>query len=494
MLQDAGLSEKAIKHALGMIEISRNLDLPKYESIAHSYLANVYHDIAFYEKGIFHGKNGVQIALNKVSDGQEALFASLNAIAINYDDWNKPDSAIFYHRKVLSLDTLMESDLMQTCNNIGNTFMKKGLLDSADYYISKSVRLNQIGRSSHGLATSMNNKADVLIRRDKIEEAKMWLDSALIFALDSESLEKKRDVYNTYYRYCETKGDAMCTVKYLQLFHATKDSMVNTEKLQVIKDLEKEKLQAEKEKVIAEKELELRKRNIWIIIFVAVILLVLALLRQLVLKKEKLAQKAKLDLQDERLRISRDLHDNIGSELTYMASVIDQKLYVETDEKLKAELSELGDSSRSAMSQLRETIWAIKTEGITLDKFRDKLIQLTLKYSKTFNIELTVDFSGLNHKLTTAQVINLFRVCQEAINNSFKYSGCRNIIVQITGNKEAISFSISDDGVGFVEAEIKRGYGLNNMQERVEELKGSFTINSEKNKGTLLEFSVPLNE
>jgi signal transduction histidine kinase len=69
-----------------------------------------------------------------------------------------------------------------------------------------------------------------------------------------------------------------------------------------------------------------------------------------------MAQEGQLKLQEERLRISRDLHDNIGAELSYISSLIDQKTYGLADEKLKMEFEQLSNSSRSAMSQLRETI------------------------------------------------------------------------------------------------------------------------------------------
>ncbi len=487
-----GNSDKAIARCLEDIEKAKALNLPLNESISHSNLANAYHNIAFYEKGIAHGKTAVQIAKEKVYDQNYSVYVGLNAIAINFDDWNKPDSAIYYHRKVMQLDSIHEGELMQTYNNIGNTYLKQQQLDSADFYISKAVALNQKYRSNYGLATSMNNKADVLLRLKQFEKAQFWADSALIFAEASNNLEKKRDVYNTLYRLNEKLDNQSEAFTYLQKFHAAKDSMVNAEKLQLIKDLEQEKLAAEKEKVIALKESQLRKRNVGIAIVLAGLIITLLGLRQLILKRKHQAKKAELEVQNERLRISRDLHDNIGAELTYLTSVLDQKIYTEKSEKKKDEYKHLSESTRNAMTQLRETIWAIQTEEINLEKFKSKLQQLSQRYSKALGIQLNISLSGENLILPPAVTISLFRICQEAINNSVKYAECSEINIGIEGVEKEVHLKISDNGKGFDPDEVKRGYGLANMEERIKELNGEFNFRSQLGEGTWIEVKVPL--
>jgi signal transduction histidine kinase len=237
-------------------------------------------------------------------------------------------------------------------------------------------------------------------------------------------------------------------------------------------------------------ELDVKNRNLWIVAIGALLLLALAFVRQMFLKRQQTAQQTQLKLQEERLRISRDLHDNIGAELTYISSVIDQKTFGMKDPEEKREYERLSDSSRSAMAQLRETIWAIKTEEITIEKFATKLNELSRKYSEGLGVKLSVAQSGENYLLPTAKVINLFRVCQEAINNAIKYSGCSEIRLELNAENNVLNMSIVDNGKGFDTATTKTGYGLQNMRERIEELGGKYTLQSGVDKGT--EISIEL--
>ena len=89
-------------------------------------LSNTHHDFEDFRNGIKYGKKGLQKALSYKEKGKEHIQGLLNVIAINYDDWNKPESALYYHKKVFDYvkgkDTLK---LGTTYNNIGNTLLKQ---------------------------------------------------------------------------------------------------------------------------------------------------------------------------------------------------------------------------------------------------------------------------------------------------------------------------------------------------------------------------------
>ncbi len=485
MLDDMGNSEASIKLAQEMIHLAEEHKQKEYVIKFRTNLSNAYHNINFFEKGVTTAQEAVTLSREMEPYDPFLEFISLNVMAINYDDWGKVEEAIATHRKALALPDIHPETREMCLNNIGNSFIKLNELDSAEKYIKASVRINQKYRGNYGLATSMNNLADVWLRKNYLDSVKFYLDSAEYFAITSASLEKKRDVYNTLYRYYEKVGNSTAAVDYLNRYHQVKDQMVNAEKLQVIENLEKEALKQEK-------EIELRTRNLWIAVSILVVITLLFLLRQAHLRRKRLAQEARLKLQEERLRISRDLHDNIGAELSYMSSVIDQKLYSETNEETKRELEQLGETSKNAMSQLRETIWAVQTEEITLHKFTEKLRQLSRKYTQLLDLELIITYKGKNHLLEPAQVISLFRICQEALNNAIKYANCNQMHFTINGMPQSISILITDNGKGFDLETVERGYGLNNMEERSKELKGNLAIHSEKGKGTRITIEVPL--
>src|SRR5690606_23707201 len=135
----------------------------------------------------------------------------------------------------------------------------------------------------------------------------------------------------------------------------------------------KEKLIAEQNATLAKKELQFKQRTYFLysIIGVGIILLIIGyfIYKQQRLKQQKLEEENRLKdeivkiqlqgkLTEERVRISRDLHDNIGSQLTFIISSIDNMSYYikDTNNELKNKLKDLNEFSRTAITQLRDTI------------------------------------------------------------------------------------------------------------------------------------------
>lgn len=232
----------------------------------------------------------------------------------------------------------------------------------------------------------------------------------------------------------------------------------------------------------------------WFICIVAVILSTLAVifirfLSQRKLKRHLQEMNILHEVNNEKQRISRDLHDNLGAELTYISSIIDQKAYLINDPEKKADLELISESSRHAMRQMRETIWAIQTEQITLENFAEKVLTTSKKYAEVGNIQLKVNFGGENYTLPPSKVIVLLRVCQESINNAVKYALCNKIVVDINAEENQFTITIKDNGNGFDIDKVKMGYGLLNMQERAVEIDSELKIFSEIGKGTSIVIS-----
>jgi signal transduction histidine kinase len=486
-LQDRGRYDEVVKVLKDGIVKSEVLDLTVYNAKLHIKQSYNYHDLGLYKEGVEQGKIAKQL-LDTTTTEYVVLMDAINTIAISFDDWGKSDSALYYHFLNVGIG-LEKTDLgsaSSTLNNIGNTYLKRGEVDSAKKYFRESLILAKESNRVSTLATVLTNLGDISLIEGDLNGAKQYLDSALFYAeIDKRAPEeKRRDVYRVLYRYYEQTGDMANAFLYQGKYIAYRDSMHNLEQIEELKDLELQATTAQKDKEIAQAELEVQNRNLWILGIGALLLLALAFVRQLYLKRQQTAQQAQLKLQEERLRISRDLHDNIGAELTYISSVIDQKSFGMKDPEERREYERLSDSSRSAMAQLRETIWAIKTEEITIEKFATKLNELSRKYSEGLGVKLSIAQSGENYLLPPAKVINLFRVCQEGINNAVKYSGCSEIRIELNAEQNQLNMSIVDDGNGFDTETTKTGYGLQNMRERIEEIGGKYTLTSEKETGT----------
>lgn len=199
-------------------------------------------------------------------------------------------------------------------------------------------------------------------------------------------------------------------------------------------------------------------------------------------------------LEQERIRISRDLHDNVGAQLSYLITNIDwiirhpDQLSKEEEQKRLLSLSEAG---RNAILTLRQTIWAISSNSLSVDDFADRFKQFALKMLE-FDKRMQVTFDEsmeTNRMLSPSLALNIFRICQEAFNNALKHAECTHIHVSFESKEDVLfSFTITDNGKGFMvkEGEQAGQYGLMNMRARAEECGAVLTISSQPGAGTRL--------
>ncbi|NCP46022.1 MAG: sensor histidine kinase, partial [Flavobacteriales bacterium] len=274
---------------------------------------------------------------------------------------------------------------------------------------------------------------------------------------------------------------------------------------------EKEKQLAEQEVIITKEQLRVRQRNYTLVglalVIIFIIILGVYIYKQQKFKQQKLIEENQLkdeiakitlqnELHEERIRISRDLHDNVGSQLTFIISSVDNMgyLFKTADEKLREKLHGIADFSRTTITQLRDTIWALNKDEISFEDLKSRLYNYieSAKLAKeniTFNFEVDV-----NQKISFNAIegVNIYRIVQEAINNSLKYSAATTINVLLKESKDKLILKIEDDGIGFNINEVKLGNGLDNMKNRATSIKARFNIDSTPEKGTTILLEMPI--
>lgn len=204
-------------------------------------------------------------------------------------------------------------------------------------------------------------------------------------------------------------------------------------------------------------------------------------------------------LQAERERISRDLHDHVGAHITFIISSLDylslQNLSGDTV-KVEGKLDNLSEYARSTMQLLRETIWAINKEHLSLEEFYRKVREyLQQQLGEFIGLHHEIELKGNSEKrLKPSQALNLFRVVQEALNNILKHAEATEVRVELeVSDQSVLLLRIQDNGVGFGDEAGGYGHhGLDNMRHRVEEVRGKFLLQSAKGQGTTIEVLVPL--
>jgi len=248
----------------------------------------------------------------------------------------------------------------------------------------------------------------------------------------------------------------------------------------------------------AEKELENKQKTTQLIISLifALLLVVVIFVIYTYQKQKRRHERVNYSLQTqlikaenqkkidgEKIRVSRELHDNIGAQLTFMISSIDNLSYGEKDTDSEKKLISISDFGRGTMKELRNTIWAMKNSDGDLDLLVIKIRELA------HNIEIPVKVENNCEgqiKLSSIQLLNLFRVVQEFCQNTIKYADATCINIYFTYTNGQLKVSLKDDGHGFDIKKVKSGNGLKNMEFRCAENGGAFSIESSDN-GTIAE-------
>lgn len=204
-------------------------------------------------------------------------------------------------------------------------------------------------------------------------------------------------------------------------------------------------------------------------------------------------------IQKEKERISRELHDNVGSQLTYIIKSLDNLSYksIKENSMVHANLDALSEFSRDTLNQLRESIWAINSKSVSYLQISAKISEYINKLKNNFEkpeIQFETKFKT-EFELNPAVAINLFRIIQEAINNSIKHANPNKITLQfIQINNSRVELLISDDGVGFSGHEKTSGYGLKNMKARADEIDAIYEIRTMPGRGTHIKLSFYVQE
>ena len=210
--------------------------------------------------------------------------------------------------------------------------------------------------------------------------------------------------------------------------------------------------------------------------------------------KKQLAELERLrELDKERQRISREMHDDIGSGLTQIV-MMSESVKSKMGSNGEKELSDITDTSRKLVNSMSEIIWSLSPENKTLDQlfaYLREQLNKQLEYSG-MNHKIDLPENGNNISLSNEQRRNILLITKEIVNNAIKYSSANNILIQAEIKNNSLAFFVEDDGKGFDINKIYGGNGLKNIKSRIEELGGKMETDSEPGKGSRFKYSISL--
>lgn len=219
-------------------------------------------------------------------------------------------------------------------------------------------------------------------------------------------------------------------------------------------------------------------------------------------KEESTFEKIRsLEIQEiERKRISMELHDTTVQNLTTLVHKTELCLKLMDRDLIhaKLEMQTMKDRLRMTINELREMIYHLRPMSID-DIGLVATLQRMVKQTELDNSDINVKLQVINEEIPTIPVINitLFRVIQEAFQNTKKYADATEFEITIIYEDDYIKLFLRDNGIGFDIKEIEektrnKHFGLSIMKERVELLSGSIKVESKKDKGTEIQIEVPI--
>jgi signal transduction histidine kinase len=407
------------------------------------------------------------------------------------------DSIKSNHSKVTFLD------------NKANCFMYSNRLDSAKYYFQKSLELDIAMGIKKQIADSYNNLGQLALFTNDLKTAETNILKSLQILKNIDHKPNMVLTYPNLVELYEKQGNLKKALLTQKEFQTVYQQMIDQKKeasqieLNVVYETQKKEKQLLESKANAEK----KQNQLQIATIIAVGFLVIGFLifRQQKLKIAQQKQEYKLKkaiskietqnkLQEQRLSISRDLHDNIGSQLTFIISSVDNvKHGFNIDNpKLDNKLTNISSFARETIVELRDTIWAMNHNEISYEDLEIRInnyIEKAKLSKDQISFSFAIDSKLKTQKLSSVQGMNIYRTIQEAINNSIKYANSSIITVNAKQVETQTQITITDNGSGFDPETTEIGNGLQNMKKRIEEIGGKFNISS-NNEGTRIEILV----
>src|SRR5690606_6864837 len=407
---------------------------------------------------------------------------------------NEYDSALVYSNKAKNIYSklgnhryvpYMLQNIAEAKDSLKIHEESQNLYKEAIHIFEKENNLYELTNSELGLANSLITTKNY---NQALENANSDLDNSINRGFKEFEVHAYKILAKTY----NNIGDFKTAYIYNEKYAIGKDSLFEDTKTKLIFDLDKKYETEKKENEIlaqrthiAEKELDINHKNTQII-GLSILALVVSLLGYLVynqqkLKNQQLQKEGELkealikietqnSLQEQRLTISRDLHDNIGAQLTFIISSIENLQYgfKITNEKLTNKLTSISAFTKETIYELRDTIWAMNKNEISLEDLQIRTTNFIEKANIAsdetvfeFNIDSDLD---KDMTFTSVQGMNMYRIIQEAINNALKYAEAKTITVSFQKVNNHLEISISDDGKGFDVNDFSLGNGLNNMK------------------------------
>ncbi|HKR05097.1 MAG TPA: tetratricopeptide repeat protein [Bacteroidia bacterium] len=471
---------EAISYYNKSLRISYQLKDTGNLALASSNLAENYRVLEVLDSARLYADSALFFA-EKINDlyTQSLMWGALGLIEFKLKNY---DGALPYLRKSLASFKTKgnKAEAGELLNALGQVYFHQNKIDSALYYHIKAKELAEV--------TGHNDHARLVYEG---------------LSLDYAAKKDFKNAYDYLYKYLVAQNKFLdsLNIRNVTELNAKYESVSRQRKIDLLeKDKEIQKANLQREKIIR-----------YFLISVGLLLIVFSLYTYYRYKqRRKLSEKLSESLdnlkqaqqqlieterqreqENVRLRISRDIHDEIGGNLTKIALLSD---VVSSETKTngsetKQSLEKISEYARNVNTSLSEIVWSVNPKQDTLESLIAYMRNYIHSFLSDTGINFTINFPELPESLSLNPDLkrNIFLVLKESLNNCVKYSGAKNIEVTFSFKENKFELLIRDDGVGFDHnSKFRNGNGLNNMTFRMDQLGCKLDITTSRDKGCII--------
>ncbi len=376
--------------------------------------------------------------------------------------------------------------------NIGSAFNNTNRSAMALSYMDTAINVLEHHRMYVELTKAYLGKTDVLIRLKRGEEARKSLEKASKLTDITKNPDDKSSCFLMLYEIENLEKNYKAALENFLQYQGLKDSISKTlngkivQELQLKYNVQKKEIELEKEK---SKSLVLEKINQnerfikWLTICLSTIVLILIVGFVIFTYSKKLREKQELfshqlieKIEEDRSRISMDLHDDIGQSLSMLKSkIISGKLENEQEGKiLESELSRVIEQTR----EISRRLYPSYLEKIGLVR---SVASLSENIQSSTGIECSYDITHKVEALSLSVKTHLYRIIQECTNNTIKHSGATALKISMSEKNNEFSLIYQDNGKG-ISTKKSKGLGLLSIIERVKMINGGVSLEDKTTK------------
>jgi signal transduction histidine kinase len=491
-----------------------------YNARIHYYLGEMYYMLGNYEQAIHHSRIGYR---KLIENKTEYIAYNMNVVLAKCKlKLGKTDSAIFILNNAKS-NLKNYTDQVSYCNclnALGEAYFIKRNFDEAIKCFSEEIIIQNKMGNQNGICLANLDLAKVYAQHKPLALDKIkWhvnLAESNLFAIKHnkdvlmKSYEKLASIY-------ETIGMIPMALSRYKHYFKLKDELLTTERYRQIGELQTKYATEKKEKQILKQSIELKNKSIRLernrlqilLLFVTIAFLILfgyfyyqsfklkqkLKLETEIAKQEDLREKALKEKEnEERTRIAKDIHDELGSGLSKinLVSEIIKKEDIRNP-LIYDQLNSISETSTKLVENMRDLIWVWNPENNQLDHLIARIREYSYNYLEDFPLKFEVD-SPENipaFDVSSDMARQIYMLVKEILQNIVKHANANKVCLQITLG-DYLTIVISDNGRGFNSNEEYRGNGLKNLNSRCEQIGAYLQINSELNKGTNVTISLEL--